>query len=227
MNCVNLNESNKYYINITIYFNIQTLITLLLYFFLRKFNFSFLFSGVPLIFYLIISIVLFIDIYFIINYIYFKVTNVKSGFIITFFVFKILELFFLLFISQYIQSKFIYYVYISLSLSFLIHSIILLIFNNNGTILYINITILITIINIIVFPMFYIFKFFKINLATYLTFMILYSIFLFLFCGVNYELIFNHEEDKSGYYILFSSLLVYFGIFIFLFQKIGVIKINN
>ena len=83
-----------YHLKITYFFIFQNMLILYFYYILNKNNFSFLFSGIPLFFYWLISIILFLEICFIINYIHFKENDVKLSFFITVIVFKTLELFF-------------------------------------------------------------------------------------------------------------------------------------
>ena len=78
--------------------------------------------------------------------------------------------------------------------------------------------------NFILF-IFYISNYFDIKLLNYLIFTVLYSIFLFLFFLIYYKLIINHLHDKTGLYYLFSVVLIYFAIFIILFEKMGAKKI--
>ena len=221
----------SFYIIITFFFILQTMLTLISFYFLNKINFSFLFSGISLFFYYLISIILFLDICFIINYIHFKENTVQASFFVTFIAFKILELFFLFFISQYIgiESKYIFYIYITLAISLLIQSINLIFniisykrFKN-----YIIAIIVIIILNNITLFLFYFFDYFDIKLLNYIIFSILYSIFLALFNLINYRLIIGHAEDKEGFYSLFSSVLIYFGIFIKFFEQLGAHKINT
>ena len=91
---LNIKKQISFYIKITFYFNLQTMLTLILLYFLNKINFSFLFSGSSLYFYYSISIILFFNMCFIINYIHFKEFYIHKYFFITFLVFKILEEFF-------------------------------------------------------------------------------------------------------------------------------------
>ena len=180
-----------YHLKITIFFNLQTVLILVLYYNLNKTNFSFLFSGIPLFFYWLISIILFLEICFIINYIHFKENDVKLSFFATFIVFKTLELFFLFFISQYINSKYIYYIYISIAISLLIHSITLK-FNKKDFKKYLIITVCIVILNNLVLFLFK--KYLEIKFLNY--FSVFYSIFLFLFCLINYKLLIGHGREK-------------------------------
>ena len=173
-------DSVFYHIKITFFFILQTVLTLFLYFCLNKINFSFLFSGFPLFFYWLISIILFLEICFIINYIHFKVDDVKLSFLVTFIVFKTLELFFLFFISQYINSKYIYYIYISIVISLIIHSITLN-FNKDDFKKYLIITVCIVILNNLVLLLFYLFNYFEIKFLNFVFFSVFYSIFLFFF----------------------------------------------
>ena len=226
MSLLIVNGSNKYYVRITALFTFQTIIILSLFCGLKKINFSFLFSGIPLIFYSIISIILFFEISFVINYIHFKENNVRSSFYSAFLTFKVLELFFLIFLSQYIYNKYIYYIYISNALSLVILSFNLLL-NGNSYKKYIIINVLIFILNNLFLFLFYKFNYFEVKFSNYIIFSILYSIFLFLFCLINYKLIISHENDKVGNYDLFSSVMIYFGIFIILFEKMGAHKINT
>ena len=219
-------DSVFYHIKITFFLFLQTVLTLFLYFCLNKINFSFLFSGFPLFFYWLISIILFLEICFIINYIHFKVDDVKLSFLVTFIVFKTLELFFLFFISQYINSKYIYYIYISIVISLIIHSITLN-FNKDDFKKYLIITVCIVILNNLVLLLFYLFNYFEIKFLNYVFFSVFYSIFLFFFCLINYKLIIGHGHEKGGLYSLFSSVLIYFGIFIIFFEILGAHKINT
>ena len=116
------NNNYIYHSTLLFYHIIQTIIILVLFYNLKKINFSFLFSGINLFFYCYISIILFIQIFLIVNFIHFKEREVHFTFIITFIVFKVLELFFLFFISQYVYSKYIYYIYISICISLFIQS---------------------------------------------------------------------------------------------------------
>jgi hypothetical protein len=215
-----------FHLKITFFFILQTVLTLVLYYCLNKINFSFLFSGFPLFFYWLISIILFFEIYFIINYIHFKENDVKLSFFIQVIVFKTLELFFLFFISQYINSKYIYYIYISIAISLIIHSITLN-FNKDDFKKYLIITVCIVILNNLVLLLFYLFNYFEIKFLNFVFFSVFYSIFLFLFCLINYKLIIGHGSEKVGLYSLFSSILIYFGIFIIFFEKLGAHKINT
>ena len=221
-----LRSSEFYHMKITFFFNLQTVLTLVLYHNLNKYNFSFLFSGIPLFFYWLISISLFLEICFIINYIHFKEENVHGSFIVTFLAFKTLELFFLFFISQYINTKFIFYIYISIAITLNIHSFVLC-FGENYLKKYLITTIIIVILNILIFLLFYLFNYFKISLINYILFSVFFSVFLFLFCLINYKLIEGHATDKHGWYSLFSSTLIYFGIFIIFFELLGAHKINT
>ena len=186
-----LRSSEFYHMKITFFFNLQTVLTLVLYHNLNKYNFSFLFSGIPLFFYWLISIILFLEISFIINYIHFKENDVKLSFFATFIVFKTLELFFLFFISQYINSKYIYYIYISIAISLIIHSITLF-FNKEDFKKYLIITVCIVILNNLVLFLFK--KYLEIKFLNY--FSVFYSIFLFLFCLINYKLLIGHGREK-------------------------------
>ena len=219
------NDNYVYHSSLLFYHIIQTIFTLVLYYNLKKnINFSFLFSGINLFFYCFISITLFIQIFLIVNFIHFFETKVHFTFILTFIVFKGLELFFLFFISQYVYSKYIYYIYISICISLFILSYNIL-GNDDRFKTYLITIVIILILNNFILFIFYISNYFDIKLLNYLIFTVLYSIFLFLFFLIYYKLIINHLHDKTGLYYLFSVVLIYFAIFIILFEKMGAKKI--
>ena len=102
-----------------------------------------------------------------------------------------------------------------------------LLINGNSFKKYILINIIIFILNNLILFLFYHFNYFEVKLLNHIIFSILYSIFLLLFCLISYKLIISHENDKVGFYDLFSSVMIYYGFFIILFEKIGAHKINT